>query len=356
MVTWRSGWVAALLLLAVIFPASAAPLRVAVAGVEPFVVSTDGIWGGLSVDIWQKVAAMNSWDYEFVGYPDEDAAVKALTRGEVDVVVAEVPISSDALAYAEFSQPYFRAGLQIMVDGSRPHTLRRLFEDLDAWGHLKIFWGIGGIVLLLTVVVTLFERRHNPDFPKKWGEGLAEAFYYVISLTLTGKSTYKGFPGVLGRLVLVVWMLFGIVTVAFLTSSITAAMTVEKLQSHINGPQDLPGHTIGAIKEGKAVGYLSRQHIDATLYPNLDEAVKGLLRGEVRAIVGSAPLLQYYDANHPKLPITEVGPVFAPYNYGFALAPGSPLRKPLNTALLRLQESGVLFELGQKYFGTVYQP
>jgi ABC-type amino acid transport substrate-binding protein len=356
MVTFRAGWVAAVLLLAVVLPVSAGTLRVAVAGVDPFVVSNDGIWSGLSVDIWQKVAAMNNWDYQFIAYPDELSAVKAVSRGEVDVVVAEVPISSDALAYVEFSQPYFRAGLQIMVDGSRPHTLKRLLEDLDDWGHLKIFWGIGGVVLLLTIIVALFERRHNPDFPKKWSEGFAEAFYYVFSLALTGKSTYKGFPGVLGRLMLVIWMLFGIVSVAFLTSSITSAMTVEKIQNRINGPQDLPGRPVGAIKNGKAVAYLARHHIDATLYPTLDDAVKGLMKGEVRAVVGSAPLLQYFDANHPKLPITEVGPVFAPYNYGFALAQGSALRQPLNAALLRLQESGVMFEIGQKYFGTVYQP
>ena len=356
MVTLRAGWVAGLLLLAGLFPASAAPLRVAVAGVEPFVVSTDGIWSGLSVDIWQKVAAINNWDYQFIPYPDEVSAVKAASLGEVDVVVAEVPISSDGLQYVEFSQPYFRAGLQIMIDGSRPHTFRRLLDDLDSWGHLTIFWVICGIVLALTVVVALFERRHNSDFPKTWADGLAEAFYYVISLALTGKSTYKGFPGVLGRLMLVVWMLFGLVTVVFLTSSVTAAMTVEKLHNRINGPQDLPGHPVGAIKNGKAVNYLGRHHIEATMYPTLQDAVDGLLRGEVRAVVGSAPLLQYFDSTHPKLPITEVGPVFAPYNYGFALAPGSSLRQPLNAALLRLQESGVLFDLGQKYFGPVYQP
>jgi polar amino acid transport system substrate-binding protein len=356
MVTFRAGGIAVVLFLAGLLSASAVPLRVAVAGVEPFVMSTDGIWGGLTVDIWQKVAAMNNWDYQFIPYPDELSAVKAASRGEVDVVVAEVPISSEGVQLVDFSQPYFRAGLQIMVDGSRPHTLRRLLEDLDAWGHLKIFWGICGIVILLTIVVTLFERRHNPDFPKKWPDGLAEAFYYVISLALTGKSTYKGFPGVLGRLMLVVWMLFGIVTVAFLTSSITTAMTVEKLQSKINGPQDLPGHIVGAVKNGKAAAYLSRHHVDARLYSTLDEAVAALLRGEVRAVVGSAPLLQYFDASHPKLPITEVGPVFSPYNYGFALTPGSTLRQPLNAALLRLQESGVMFELGQKYFGTAYQP
>ncbi len=355
MVTFRAGWLALVFLLGLL-PVSAAPLRVAVAGVEPFVMSEDGVWSGLSVDIWEKVAALNDWEYQLVGYPDELAAVLAVSKGEADVVVSEIPISSESLQYVEFSQPYFRAGLQIMVDGSRPHTFRRLFQDLDAWGHMKIFWAIAGIVVVLTVLVTFFERRHNPEFPKKWADGFAEAFYYVISLALTGKSAYKGFPGFLGRIMLVVWMLFGIITVAFITSSITTAMTVEKIQAHISGPQDLPGRKIGAVKNGKAVDYLSRHHVDAATYPTLEVAVENLLSGKVVAVVGSAPLLQYFDARHPDLPITEVGPVFSPYNYGFALAQGSPLRQPLNAALLRLQESGVLYEIGQKYFGAIYQP
>ena len=102
--------------------------------------------------------------------------------------------------------------------------------------------------------------------------------------------------------------------------------------------------------------YLSRHGIETNVYPSLEEAVKALVKGEVRAVVGAAPILQYYDANHPELPITEVGPIFAPYNYGFALQTGSPLRLPLNAALLKLQESSILLDLGHKYFGAVYQP
>jgi ABC-type amino acid transport substrate-binding protein len=67
-------------------------------------------------------------------------------------------------------------------------------------------------------------------------------------------------------------------------------------------------------------------------------------------------VLQSYDFNHPELPITEVGPVFAPQNYGFALAIGSPLRIPLNQALLEFGESRTLAGIFHEYFGSIYQP
>lgn len=322
----------------------------------PFATSDNGVWSGLSIDIWEKVAGLNKWEYEYVAFPGENAALAAQAKGEIDIVVSPMPITVDTVKVAEFSQPYFRSGLQIMVGEAREHSLGRLIENLEALPELKIVWVIVALVVGMTVVVTLFERKHNPDFPKTWSDGLAEAFYYVVSLALTGHSTYKGFPGVLGRLMLVFWMVLGMIMVIYLTSTITATMTAEKLQSHIQGPEDLQGKTIGAITGTRAVDYLHANNIDTVVYPTIEDAVKGLVKGDVRAIVGPAPTLQYYDSNNPNIPITEVGRIFKPYNYGFAFALGSPYRLDANSALLKLQDTGVVSDLAQKYFGSVYQP
>lgn len=334
----------------------AAALKVGVTPSLPFVISKEGVWSGLSVDIWEKVAAQNKWEYEYVEFPDVDTAVAAVTAGKIDVAIMPIPITSEAMKTMEFSQPYFRSGLQIMVSEAREHSFARLVEDFKTWGRLKIFWAVVAVVLAMTVVVALFERKHNADFPKKWGEGMAEAFYYVVSLALTGKSTYKGFPGVLGRLVLVAWMIMGMVMVIFLTSTITATMTAEKLQSQINDPKDLNGKSVGAIRESRAAEYLKANGISTTLYPSIVEAADGLVKGETQAVVGAAPVLQYYDFNNPNLPITEVGKIFKAYNYGFAFPLTSDRRLGVNAALLKLQESGEISDLAQKYFGSVYQP
>lgn len=342
--------------LAFALPASAAPIRVAVAGEDPFVRSQDGVWTGLAIAIWEQAAAKNDWSFVYTGFPTQEEALRAVRSGAQDVLVGDVTITSELHKEVDFSQPFFRTGQQIMVLDSRPHTIGRLLNDLATWGHLKIFWYLAAGIAVFTLGVTLFERKHNPDFPKTWRDGLAEAFYYVISLALTGKSVYKGFPGLLGRLVLVFWMLLGVITVAYLTSSITSVMTMEKLESHIAGPQDLPGKRVGAVADTPAVTYLRNHDISFQLYPDMPGAVGALVRGQIDALVGDAPILQSYDFNHPKIPITEVGPIFSPLTYGFAMPIGSPVRVPLNRALLQLFESGALLELGQQYFGPIYHP
>lgn len=330
------------------------PIRVALAGQAPFVSSVDDIYQGLSIDVWQQVATKNGWTFQYQHFDHQADALRSVAEGKSDILVGDISIISSLFQTVEFSQPYARAGLQIMIPGARPHTFSRLIEDLETWGHIKAFWIILGVIAAATILVTLFERRHNPDFPKTWRDGLAEAAYYVISLSL-GKSGYKGFGGWFGRVVMIVWTILGVVVVIYMTSSVTSVMTAEAINSHIVGPESLPGKVVGVVSGSRAIAYLQHNGITYTEFPDMDAAVQKLLRGDIPAIVGSAPLLQSYDKTHPQYNITEVGRVFEHYNYGFAVPIGSPLRTPLNQALLDLQENGILLKIGQEYFGSVYQ-
>jgi len=47
-----------------------------------------------------------------------------------------------------------------------------------------------------------------------------------------------------------------------------------------------------------------------------------------------------------------VGPTFEKQDYGIALPADSPLREPVNTALLTLSESGRLAEISRKWLGV----
>ena len=46
------------------------------------------------------------------------------------------------------------------------------------------------------------------------------------------------------------------------------------------------------------------------------------------------------------------GPVFRHEAYGVLDAPASPLRKPIDEALLKLRETGAYDEIYQKWFGA----
>jgi ABC-type amino acid transport substrate-binding protein len=325
-------------------------IRAGVAGQPPFVEAGNPP-SGASIHIWEKIAAENGWLSEYTVCDSIESGLKAVADGSLDILVGNAPINKDALERVEFSQPFFHSGLQILITDQQKSISERLLMDLKELLGLQIFWIITAVVVLLSTAVFFFERKHNPDFPKDTGEGLAEAFYYVITLALTGKSAYKGFPGILGRLVLIVWIILGIVTVAYVTSSITSAMTIEKLASSIDSPRDLLNKTVAVIADSPAEIYMAKAGIDEIPCKDIQEAVNAMLSKQADAVVADAAVLQAFDFNNPRLPLRVVGRVFQIENYGFAMPIGSPLRMPLNKQLVKMQESGTLRAILAAYFG-----
>ena len=325
-------------------------LRAGLAGQEPFFIKGP-VPTGAAVDLWEKIAANNNWTFDYTPFETVEAGLQAVSDGRIDVLVADTPITHENASVVDFSQLYFHSGLQILVSDNQQSISRRLIRDMKDLLKLEIFWFVLAGVLLLTCGVYIFERRHNPDFPSKKRDGAAEAFYYVVTLALTGKSAYKGFPGVLGRIVMLVWIMLGIVTVAYVTSTITTAMTIEKLKGSISGPQDLYGKTIGVVDDTVAAHYLEQKGINVLSFSTLSEATSALLAGQVAAVVHDSPILRVLDFKNPRIPISVVGPVFNKENYGFAMPFGSPLRKQLNCELLRLSETDETGRIFSEYLG-----
>jgi ABC-type amino acid transport substrate-binding protein len=71
----------------------------------------------------------------------------------------------------------------------------------------------------------------------------------------------------------------------------------------------------------------------------------------VQAVVYDSPVLSYYAANEGQGRAEVVGPIFKPEKYGIALPSGSPLRKPINEALLGLYQDGTYQAIYDKWFG-----
>lgn len=308
------------------------------------------------MEILEQVAAENKWTYDTVVFPDIESGLKAVCDGSIDILAGDIPVTHSGFFSVEFSHPYFHSGLQILVPEKTASSSLSFFTDLLDLVHLKMFWGILTVVLVLTLFVYWFERKHNPDFPKGRKDGLAEAFYYVVTLALTGKSAYKGFPGVLGRLVMIVWIILGIVVVAYVTSSITSAMTIEKLKGKIHGPGDLRDKCVAVVENSAAQGYMRENGIYQQPFPSLDEAVQFMLTGGADAVVDGAPQVQTIDFKQPNIPVKVAGPIFSRCTYGFAFPIGSPLRLPFNRALTALNENGSIERIFISYFGPDNQP
>lgn len=326
-------------------------LKVGFAGREPFINIKSSPPTGAAVEILDQVTAENLWTYETVLFPDIESGMESLRNGSIDILAGDIPITHSGFSTVEFSHPFFHSGLQILVPEKSKVSTLSFLTDLFDLVHLEMFWAIFAAVLALTLFVYWFEKRHNPDFPKTRKDGLAEAFYYVVTLALTGKSTYKGFPGVLGRLVMIVWIVLGIIVVAYVTSSITSAMTVEKLKGKIHGPNDLKDKRVAVVEKSAAQAYMKENGIFQQSFPSLEEAVKFMLSGGADAVVDGAPQVQTIDFKQPNIPVKTAGPVFSKTTYGFAFPTGSPLRLPFNRTLTALEENGSIDGIFVSYFG-----
>ncbi|MFM8459833.1 MAG: ABC transporter substrate-binding protein, partial [Chthoniobacterales bacterium] len=74
--------------------------------------------------------------------------------------------------------------------------------------------------------------------------------------------------------------------------------------------------------------------------------------GSVKGVVYDSPILRYFVAQNPTMGFSLVGEPFDLQDYGYALQLGSPLRKEVNAALLKLQVAGWTDELEDKWFQT----
>lgn len=74
----------------------------------------DGKYTGFDVDLWAEIAKRLNLDYELVPM-DFNGLIPGLTTGNLDAVLAAIFIKSSREKAIDFSHPYFRAGLKVMV-------------------------------------------------------------------------------------------------------------------------------------------------------------------------------------------------------------------------------------------------
>jgi len=74
----------------------------------------DGKYTGFDVDLWDAIAKRLGMKYKLLPM-DFNGLIPGLTTGNLDVAIAAIFIKSSREKAIDFSHPYFRAGLKIMV-------------------------------------------------------------------------------------------------------------------------------------------------------------------------------------------------------------------------------------------------
>lgn len=324
-------------------------LRVATKPLEPFVYLDGEVPRGYSVEIWDEVAARLGVDFEWQTYDTVAQILDAVRNGQADVAISGISMTREREQTLDFSHAYFDAGLQILV----PATTDRSFFDYVRTLFSPAFLVILGLFVLtafiLGNVIWLIERKAD-DFPDNYLAGVWEGIWWSMIVVATGEYPRKPTPQTLQRVLTISYWFAGLMLVAQFTASIASTLTVEKLNTSVQGPEDLPGKRIATVEGTTAAAYLQDQSIQYFPVNRIEEALEQLRNNEIDAVVYDAPVLQYYAATAGQGRVSLTGPVFKPEKYGIALPQGSDLREPINEILLAMYQDGTIEAIYGEYF------
>ena len=318
---------------------NAAPdkLLVGVEDAPPFSMKTpDGGWEGLSIELWQEVAQELGVEFELREYNSEQL-LDAVNRGEVDVIPALATTEQHEIIM-DLSHPYLRSGSAIAVPGGvTEHSWLRFAGHLVSLNILPVI----GLLILLALVagacVWLFERRRNPQmFGGGTVRGVGHGIWWAM-VTLTtvgyGDKAPKTFGG---RLVALIWMLASIILIASFTAAITTSFTVVELKGKVRGLSDLHDVRVGSLSESQAQNFLARRGIAVLPYENVQDGLQAIVDKKIDAFVFNESVLK--DLAKTEFPgrVHVLAGTFDHYYVSMAVPSGSPLREPLDRALLRI--------------------
>jgi len=329
-------------------------LKVSTLIAPPFGMEEKGKLTGFCTDLWQAIAEQLNLKYEMTVAPNVQALLDSVKSSESDIAVSDVTITAARGKVFDFSVPIYEGGLQVMTrsdtneyTGFFMSTIRGIFSR----DVLKL---IGVIVLLVVFsahILWLLERHHHETGlvrAQRYFPGIFHAGFWAVATLATQAEEMPKSPG--GRFFAVFWMFVGIVFVAYFTAQMTAHLTVQSLQGKIKGPEDLPGHKVATTIGSTAAMYLQARGIKTVTFSRIEDVYGALDKGEVDAVVFDSPVLLYYAANEGQGKARIVGPVSRKESYAIVFRANSPLRRPINEALLTLKENGTYNQLYDKWF------
>ncbi|WP_298295386.1 transporter substrate-binding domain-containing protein [uncultured Litoreibacter sp.] len=326
------------------------PIKITTVTRAPFSMVENDADIGFSVELWQMLAADLGRRTEFDRADTFAEMLDRVKNGEADGAIANISITAERETALDFSQPIFNSGLQIMLplEKSGSSVLGALFtRDIAVAVLIAIGLLFGGGMLMW-----LFERRRQPYFDRPAKEAVFPAFWWALNLVVNGGFEERMPISRAGRFFAVVLVVASLFIVSVFVAKITAAMTVDALQNSVTSVNDLEDRRVGTLQDSTAALYLDQREINYITFANVENAFAAFEAKTLDAIFFDGPILSYYVRTRGAGKARMVQRVFKPENYGMALPSGSPLREPINRALLQMREDGRYDSLRTKWFGS----
>lgn len=324
-------------------------IRVAVNDFPPCVILESSKPTGFDIDLWETIAGRLNLDYEYVRVDHFPSLFDSLVTGTADIGLAGITINEKRERIIDFSHPYLKSGLNIVVKkkGSTGFFRVVYLFFTSSWDTIAIFLGF---IVLCGIVIWRVEKGRT-SFDDRPLHGIADGMYWTnVTMTTVGYGD-KTPHTPLGKFVAIVVMWIGIYLISpYVIAKMSLVMTMQEIYQAINSKDDLSGRRVTTVDGTTSVDALKNLNANVITRTSFDECYDLLIKDGVDAMVYDMPALRYAVLNDSGR-IAMTGPVFDEQDYGIALQQNSSLREPLNLALLEIMSDGTYEKLYSKWFG-----
>uniref|UniRef100_A0A6Q2YRC0 Glutamate receptor n=1 Tax=Esox lucius TaxID=8010 RepID=A0A6Q2YRC0_ESOLU len=304
--------------------------------------------------------------------------VGELVYGKADVAVAPLTITLVREEVIDFTKPFMSLGISIMI--KKPTKSKPgVFSFLDPLAYeiwMCIVFAYIGVSVVLFLVSRFSPYEWQGDDSDNQGQGQSEGhaneFGIFNSLWFSlGAFMQQGCDisprSLSGRIVGGVWWFFTLIIISSYTANLAAFLTVERMVSPIESAEDLAKQTeiaYGTLDGGSTKEFFRRSKIavfekmwsymksaDPSVFvKTTDEGVVRVRKSKGRyAYLLESTMNEYIEQRKP-CDTMKVGGNLDSKGYGVATPKGSALRNPVNLAVLKLNEQGLLDKLKNKWW------
>ncbi|MEE9320817.1 MAG: transporter substrate-binding domain-containing protein [Granulosicoccus sp.] len=326
------------------------PITVATKVAPPFAMKADdGSWTGISINLWQALAADLGLETRFVEATLVDM-INGVADGRFAASIAATTITPDREQLVDFSHPFFTTGFAIAVKRGDDGWLQMVkslisFDFFKAICLLAMLLGFVGLFFWLAE-----HRRNQAEFRPAFWPGLGDGFW-LAAVTMTTVGYGDVAPRTFGgRIIALVWMFTAILIISTFTGMIASSLTADRLSLSIEKPSDLAKVLTATVNNTASAEWLTERGVGFQSVDSVAAGLAALASGEIEALVYDRPLLQYL-VNQQQGRVELVPGSFGRQDYGIALPSSSELREPLNQALLHYLDSDAWEGTLTRYLG-----
>ncbi|KAL9900013.1 kainate-type ionotropic glutamate receptor subunit 1D isoform 1-T1 [Glossina fuscipes fuscipes] len=339
---------------------------------------------GYAVDLIHEISKSLGFHYKIQLVPDGsygsynklngewNGMIRELLEQRADLAIADLTITFEREQAVDFTTPFMNLGVSILYRKpvKQPPNLFSFLSplSLDVWIYMATAY-LGVSVLLF--ILAKFTPYEWPAYTDPNGEKVENQFTLLNCMWFAiGSLMQQGcdfLPKALStRMVAGMWWFFTLIMISSYTANLAAFLTVERMDSPIEGAEDLAKQTrikYGALKGGSTAAFFRDSKISTyqrmwsfmeSARPSVftssnGEGVERVAKGKGNyAFLMESTSIEYVTERNCEL--TQVGGMLDTKSYGIATPPNSPYRTAINSVILKLQEEGKLHILKTKWW------